>query len=45
MALTSTEILETLQQQGLIKRDKKRHLIIAKDAFVSSSHLWVYVPQ
>lgn len=43
--VTITRMLGKLQQQGLITRDKQRHFIIAKDAFVSSSHLWVYVSQ
>ncbi|MDY6807120.1 MAG: Crp/Fnr family transcriptional regulator [Cyanobacteriota bacterium] len=41
--VTVTKLLGKLQQQGLIKRDKHRHFIIAKDAFASSSNLCGYV--
>lgn len=43
--VTITRLLGKLQQQGLIQRDQHRHLIIAKDAFVTSSNLWGYLPQ
>ena len=43
--VTITRLLGKMQQQGLITRDKHRHLIIAKDAFASSCNLCGYVPQ
>lgn len=43
--VTITRLLGKMQQQGLITRDKHRHLVIAKNAFVSSSNLCGCVPQ